>query len=103
MSTLHLLFSPPTAGTALADCLRAASDGDTVLLLQDGVYAAVARATAPAALLREAVGSGVTVAALAPDVAARGIGAGLHAGIELVDDDGFVELTEQYPRTLSWL
>src|SRR3990167_9206841 len=100
MSPLHMVFTAPSAAGALADCVRAAADGDTVLLLQDAVHAAVARATGPADLLREAAANGVTLAALAPDVAARGIGALLHPGVALVDDDAFVALTEQHPRTL---
>lgn len=102
MSSLHLVFTAPTAGSALADCLRAAADGDTVLLLQDAVYAAVAPAAAAAGLLREAAANGLTLAALGPDVDARGIGALLHLGIELLDDNAFVALTEQHPRILSW-
>lgn len=102
MSSLHLVFTAPTAGSALADCLRAAADGDTVLLLQDAVYAAVARATIPSELLRDAAANGIVLAALAPDVSARGVGALLHPGISLVDDDAFVALTERHPRILSW-
>lgn len=102
MSTLHLVSTPPTAGTALADCLRVVASGDSLLLLQEGVYAAVAHAATPAALLREAAAAGVALNALAADVAARGLTGRLHPGIALVDDDGFVALTERHARTASW-
>lgn len=102
MGSLHLVFSAPTAGSALADCLRAATDGDTVLLLQDGVLAGVATTPVSAALLREAAANGVAFVALNADVDARGIASLLHAGIRQVDDDGFVALTERFARTLSW-
>lgn len=102
MSSLHLVSIAPTAGTALADCLRTASPGDTLLLLQDGVYAGVAHAAGPAALLREAAANGITLYALLADVDARGLAHRLHPGIRLVDDNGFVELTERHPRTVSW-
>lgn len=102
MSTLHIVSTSPHAGTALADCLRVAAPGDLLLLVQDAVYAAVAGAPGPSALLREAAGAGVRLYALLPDVDARGIAHRLHAGIGLVDDNGFVELTERCPRTVSW-
>lgn len=102
MSTLHLVSTSPTAGTALADCLRGATPGDTLLLLQDGVYAAVAHAPMPALLLREAAANGIGLYALLPDVDARGLAGRLHPGFRLVDDNGFVELTERHPRTVSW-
>lgn len=103
MSTLHLVSTAPTAGSALADCLRVAASGDTLLLLQDGVYAAVAQAPVPSALLREAAATGVGLYALLPDIDARGLAGRLHPGFRLVDDNGFVELTERHPRTISWL
>lgn len=102
MSNLHLVFSSPTAATALADCLRVAREGDIVLLLQDAVLAGVATARTTPALLRDAAANGVSFVALEPDVAARGISQLLHPGIRLVDDGGFVALTERFPRTISW-
>lgn len=102
MSTLHIVSTAPTAGTALADALRVAGAGDTLLLTGDGVYAAVAHAPAPAHLLREAAATGVQLYALLPDVDARGLAHRLHPGVRLVDDNGFVELTERCPRTVSW-
>ena len=102
MSSLHLVSIAPTNGSALADCLRTAAGGDTLLLLQDGVYAAVAHAAAPSALLREAAANGIALYALMPDVDARGLAGRLHAGIRLVDDNGFVELTERHRRCVSW-
>lgn len=102
MSTLHLLFTSPNAGTALADALRVAAPGDALLLLQDGVYAAVAHAAGPSALLREAAAGGVALHVLVPDSDARGLAGRLHPGITLVDDNGFVALTERHARTLSW-
>lgn len=102
MASLHLVFTAPTAGSALADCLRACSDGDRVLLLQDGVHAAVARARAPSQLLREAAAGGIVLHALAADIQARGLTALLHPGVTVVDDTGFVALTETCPRIISW-
>lgn len=102
MKSLHIVSTSPTAGSALADCLRAADQGDTVLLTQDGVYAAVARAAEPAAMLDAAVARGISLYALLPDIDARGLAALLRKGCGLVDDNGFVELTERHPRIVSW-
>lgn len=102
MASLHIVSTAPTAGTALADCLRAADQGDTLLLTQDGVYAAVARAPQPSAQLDAALACGVVLYALVPDVDARGLAGLLRSGCNLVDDNGFVALTERHPRILSW-
>ncbi|MFZ5722890.1 MAG: sulfurtransferase complex subunit TusB [Pseudomonadota bacterium] len=95
--TLHLVFASPHAGSALQDALRAATTGDTLLLLQDGVYAAVGVAAMPAAVM-----PGVQVRALDADLRARGIGGRLAAGILPATDDDFVALTETHARVASW-
>lgn len=102
MPSLHIVSTAPTAGTALADCLRAADRDDTVLLTRDGVYAALAHAAVPAALLDAATARGIVLYALLPDVDARGLAGLLRRDCGLVDDNGFVALTERHPRTLSW-
>lgn len=101
MKTLHLVSASPTAGTSFADALRAADNGDTLLLLQDGVLAAAAGA-ACMALLDAASARGVIFYVLLPDADARGISRRLHGACRLVDDNGFVELTERHPRIVSW-
>lgn len=101
MSTLHLVTVSPAAGSALADALRAAAAGDSLLMLQDGVYAA-ASGSAWTILLDTARERQVTVHALRDDALARGVAARLHAGVALVDDDGFVALTERHARVASW-
>lgn len=102
MASLHIVSTAPSAGTALADCLRAADRGDTLLLTQDGVYAAVALAPVPATMLDAAVARGIVLYALLPDVDARGLAGLLRSGCGLVDDNGFVALTERHPRILGW-
>lgn len=93
MSTLHLVFTAPSAGSAFADCLRSASATDTVLLLQDAVGAVT--------LPLPADGMPRIVAHRA-DVQARGLLPLLPAGMQLVDDDAFVALTETHARIVSW-
>lgn len=101
MSSLHLVFTSPWAGTALTDCLRAASAGDAVLLLQDGVYAAAGGEKARE-LLAQAVRQQLPVHLLSPDLAARGLQPDAGCPAQPVSDDGFVALTEQHERIVSW-
>ena len=96
MSTLHLVF----AGTALTDCLRAAMAGDAVLLLADGVYAAAAGSHPQA--LRAAQERGIQVHVHALDRRARGLLLLPEPAPADCDDDGFVRLTEQHARVVSW-
>ncbi|GGO77108.1 hypothetical protein GCM10011348_05930 [Marinobacterium nitratireducens] len=91
--TLHTLNRPPSDRALLDDCIAALVADDTLLLLEDGVYCALAGLELPA---------GVRCVALAADVAARGIGDRLATGIEVVDDIGFVELCCHHSRVASW-
>ena len=50
MATLHLINAAPHSSSALRQCLYAASDGDTVLLIENGVFCAVATISCPASL-----------------------------------------------------
>ncbi|MFZ5755652.1 MAG: sulfurtransferase complex subunit TusB [Pseudomonadota bacterium] len=95
MGTLHLVMSASPG--ALTDCLRAALPGDAVLLLQDGVYAA-------ASIVPGAGGhEGVALHIHDTDARARALPAETRlAGMTAVDDDGFVALTENHARVVSW-
>lgn len=100
--TLHIVSASPYDSAALADAVRAAGDGDALLLAGDGTYAALARAGEPARLLRDASANGVRLHALLPDVEVRGLAGRLHGGILLVDDEGFVALTEHHLPVITW-
>jgi tRNA 2-thiouridine synthesizing protein B len=94
---LHTLHCSPSSA-AFADLLRVLAQGDSVLLLGDGVYAAIAGSTA----LAELSAREVTIHALAQDVAAAAVGSMLDGSIALADYAGFVALTEACPRQLAW-
>ena len=94
--TLHTLSTSPTA-TAFADCLRLIAPGDALLLLGDGVYAALA-GTAPRTELDHC---GARLYVLQEDAAAAGV-LGRLDGLATVDMDGFVELSERFTRQLAW-
>ena len=76
---------------ALASCLQVAGATDTVLLIEDGVYAGVAPPTGSARVL-----------ALGPDVHARGLGERLDPGVGVIDDAGFVALTVSHNPVVTW-
>jgi tRNA 2-thiouridine synthesizing protein B len=94
--TLHTLNATPVSA-AFADCLRLLAPGDALLLLGDGVYAAMEASPARQAL----DASPARVYVLQPDAAAAGV-LGHIGGAELVDIDGFVALSEHYARQLAW-
>jgi tRNA 2-thiouridine synthesizing protein B len=71
---------------------------DALLLIEDGVYAAVRNGKAAASL------AGLKVSVLGPDLAARGIGEDkLIDGVTVVDYAGFVDMVEANDKVQSWL
>lgn len=93
---LHTVNKAPT-NTSLTTCLKVAGPDSAVLLIEDGVYAAVKdAANVPDTLFQH------RVYALEADVKARGLGAKLAPQIELVDYAGFVALATQYDCIQSW-
>ena len=101
-SMLHIVNKSPFERTALDSCLRLAQAGSSILLLEDGVYAAVGNAT-HAGKISERM-TDFTFYALGPDIAARGLGdAPLIEGLTIVDYEGFVDLVAEHSVTQSWL
>lgn len=91
--TLHTLNRPPSNQALLTDCVAALSPDDALLLLEDGVYCALAELKLPAS---------VRCYALSADVRARGLADRLGADVEVVDDAGFVRLCCEHDKVLSW-
>ena len=101
MGVLHLVNRSPHASASLGQCLARAGEGDAVLLLEGGVYAAL-KDSAFAPALQDALGK-LAVHVLAPDLAARGVAAEeLIEGLALVDYEGFVELSLRHAPVQSW-
>jgi len=98
---LHTVNKSPFEHSALDTCLRYAREGASVLLIEDGVYAA-ARDTAVAQKIEEAL-KRVQVYALKPDVEARGMQNRVMDGVRLVDYGGFVDLVVEHNAVQSWL
>lgn len=98
MSMLHIVNKSPYERDALATCVGYYRSGDTLLLIEDGVYAAITAGRVAPSL------QGLKVAALSSDVKARGISKDkLIDGITLVDYAGFVDLVTTTDRVQSWL
>lgn len=99
--TLHTYNKSLNAGEArFQNCLRMLAPGDSLLLLEDGVYlAAQLREGTPG---RSLIPQGVKLYALAPDVAARGISGKIPVDISGVDYTGFVQLCLSHPRVVNW-
>lgn len=102
MGTLHTVNKSPFATPALQSCIAHARDGDTILMIEDGVYGATAGTTV--ADLVSARAGNVAFFVLAPDCAARGLDAGrMVDAISPVDYDGFVDLAAKSDRVQAWL
>lgn len=98
---LHTVNKSPFERNALDDCLRRALPGSSILLIEDGVYAAM-RGTQHSASVERAAKT-VRILALRPDVEARGLQDKLLTGIELVDYGGFVDLVAEHSPIMPWL
>ena len=94
---LHTLHGSPDSA-AFGDLLRMIATGDTVLLLGDGVYAAIAGSAA----LAELAARQAPIYALAQDVAAAGLQGLLGEDVALADYPSFVALTEACTQQLAW-
>lgn len=101
MSTLHTVNKSPFSHTTLASCLDLCQPGDALLLIENGVYAALA-SSPQAEQLRQAHKDGVHLYALESDLSARGLTGPKLEAIELIDYAGFVLLSVEQQRTQSW-
>lgn len=96
MSTLFILSHAPHTDPGQARTVELAREGDGILLIEDGVYAAAPIDHPLSVALAAASERGVALYALEPDLRARGIAAGMKA----VDYAGFVDLLESHERSM---
>jgi len=102
MSTLHTINKSPFDRNSFASCMRVISDGDAILFIEDGIYAATAGTSFSDAV--KAATNSHTVYVLGPDLSARGMSNdGVVEGINVVDYEGFVDLVVEHDKTNSWL
>ena len=98
---LHIVNKSPLERNAVDTCLRLATKGSAVLLIEDAVYAAT-KGSAVSAKVQAAMAN-LKVYALAPDMEARGVAARVMEGVNLVDYAGFVDLVAEHNNCQSWL
>ena len=98
---LHIINKSPFEKNSLQSCISCAKDGSAILLIEDGVYG-VLNNSAVAEDVKGAMGSN-TVYALEADVQARGIADKVLDGIQLIDYNGFVDLSVENDKIQSWL
>ena len=99
---LHVVNKSPTDRYAFDTCFRMASPGDSILLIEDGVYGALANAAFADEITSRLEDFSFFV--LGPDVAARGLTDDpLTDGLTVVDYEGFVDLVTRHDATQSWL
>lgn len=99
--TLHTYNKSQDASEArLLACLRLLAPGDSLLLLEEGVYVALQlHAGMP---IRAQIAAGVALYVLDTDLAARGISAKIPADFSAVDYTGFVRLCLAHDRIVNW-
>jgi tRNA 2-thiouridine synthesizing protein B len=98
---LHIVNKSPAQTRSLESCLRLAKNGQTLLLIEDAVYAATAGMATSCGLAQAA--KRLKVYALQPDLEARGMAGKLIEGIATVDYGGFVDLVTEHTASQSWL
>jgi tRNA 2-thiouridine synthesizing protein B len=102
MSILHTINKSPFERNSLDSCLKFAQPGAAVLLIEDGVYAALS-VTSVEAQVKGALDT-VKFYVLGPDLKARGFNEGrVISGISVVDYAGFVDLAAENDKVQAWL
>lgn len=94
---LHTVNKSPYNHAALADCLRVCDASARLVLIEDGVYAAVAGSEW---IPRLAALAGVY--ALGPDIAARALEGRIDRTVQVIDYAGFVQLCCDHFPIQSW-
>jgi tRNA 2-thiouridine synthesizing protein B len=99
---LHTVNKSPFERNALVSCLGHAQAGSSVLMIEDGVYGAIAGSQV-ADVVNNSLAT-VKIYVLEPDLAARGIAKEkLISGVQLIDYAGFVDLAADNTTVQAWL
>lgn len=93
---LHILNRSPATSGVYRQALDAMSADDLLVLIEDAVQGGTLGLVG---FFKEIEGR---VYALREDLEARGLAGRLDASVQVVDIDGFVDLTEQAEQPVSW-
>ena len=80
-------------------CLNTITPGDSLLLIENGVYIGIEQSHSTQRL---AALKNIHLYALKPDCEALGICALLFPNIQLIDYPGFVKLCTEHKQVISW-
>lgn len=101
MSILHSVNKSPFTQNTLKQCLDVIGDNHALILIEDGVYAALK--SSPSTLtLKKVSAQGTKIYALESDINMRGLSSDIDTCITLVSMNEFVELCCQYSSVQSW-
>lgn len=95
---LHTINKSPFSHSALSECLRLYADDAAIVLIEDGVYAALADTEW---VVRIAACCS-KIYALAPDITARGLDGRIAGVVNIIDYAGWVELCCAHTTIQSW-
>jgi tRNA 2-thiouridine synthesizing protein B len=95
---LHTVNKSPYSHNCLAECLRVCGDNAAILLIEDGVYAALTDGP----WLQSLQLSGAALYALDADVRARGLAGRVAAAVKCVDYTEFVQLCCEHATQQAW-
>ncbi|MBL95440.1 MAG: Protein TusB [Alphaproteobacteria bacterium MarineAlpha3_Bin5] len=102
MRILNVVNKSPFERNCLESCLRLANSGSSILLIEDGVYAALGNTAKSTLIKNDQKNLGFYV--LINDLDARGLSeAPMIDSISRVDYDGFVDLVVDHDSIHSWL
>ncbi len=102
MPMLHTVNKSPFERGALESCVRLATKGSSVILIEDGVYGAT-KGTTASSMVENAM-KDLSFFVLASDLKARGVDESrLIDGVTVVDYSGFVKLSVENDKVQSWL
>jgi tRNA 2-thiouridine synthesizing protein B len=98
---LHIVNKSPFERNSLESCLRLATSGSAVMLIEDGVYGATKGSSVESKV--QGAMANVKVYALDADLQARGMADRVLDGVTVVDYGGFVDLVTEHSNLQSWL
>lgn len=98
ISSLHLVSSSPFTSSALGDCLRVLTAEDSVLLIEDGVWAINGEQSWQRQL--HALCEHHAIYVLAEDAALRGIH--VLPPFKIIDYETMVAIACEHARSVSW-
>lgn len=98
---LHILRHSPSANSSLASCKRVLASGQSILFIEDAVYALLPGSAALSSI--SLLPGDVRLYVLETDLLARGLALDdLPSRVQPIGYDGMVRLCEQSSKVISW-